>query len=383
MEWTPLPLRSPLQAYVAQAAALLEAWRAGDADAIRFFKARYPRFLREDVPWLSRPLSDADIAAADLNDGDARLATARGHDFADWGCLAAFVESIRDPDAPVARFEQAIEWVIDGDVDALRAGLDDDPALVHARSTRITPFDPPRHNATLLHYVAANGVEGHRQRTPANAVDVARALLEAGAQPDSLAQLYGGDCTTMSLLVSSGHPAHAGVQVALVDVLVDYGASVEPSGSGSWTSPLVTALTFGYLDAAQALVRRGARVESLSEAAGLGLLDEARRRLPAADVDNRHRALALAAQLGHVDVVRVLLDAGEDPDRYNPPRTHSHSTPLHQAVAAGHLDVVRLLVERGARIDIRDSLFDGTPLGWAEYLNQQPIAQYLRDRGGR
>ena len=91
-------------------------------------------------------------------------------------------------------------------------------------------FDPPRHRATLLHYVAANGVEGYRQRTPANAVDVARVLLDAGAAPDSLAQLYGGDCTTMTLLVSSSHPARAGVQVALVDVLVDYGASVEPIG---------------------------------------------------------------------------------------------------------------------------------------------------------
>ena len=58
MDWTPLPLRAPLEAYVAQAARLLEAWRAGDADAIRFFKERHPRFLREDVPWLSRPLSE-------------------------------------------------------------------------------------------------------------------------------------------------------------------------------------------------------------------------------------------------------------------------------------------------------------------------------------
>jgi len=381
MTWSPLPLRAPLEAYVAQAAALLDAWRTGDADAIAFFKARLPRFLREDVPWLSLPLSDRDIAAADLNDADARLATARGHDFAAWDCLVAFVESIRDPDGPVARFEQAIEWVIDGNVAALRAALVADPALVHARSTRVTHFDPPRHSATLLHYVAANGVEGHRQRTPANAVDVARALLDAGADPDSLAQLYGGDCTTMALLVSSGHPAKAGVQVALVDVLVDYGASVEPSGSGSWTSPLMTALTFGYLDAARALVRRGARVDSLSEAAGLGLLDEVQRRVAMAEADDRHRALALAAQLGHVDVVRVLLDAAEDPDRYNPPQAHSHSTPLHQAVAAGHLDVVRLLVERGARTDIRDSLFESTPLGWAEYLGQPQIAEYLRGRG--
>ncbi|WP_162271344.1 ankyrin repeat domain-containing protein [Luteitalea pratensis] len=372
-----MPLRSPLEAYVAQAARLLEAWRTGDAGALRFFKERHPRFLREDVPWLPRPLSESDIAAADLNDDDARLATARGYDFADWEHLAVFVDSMRDTEAPVARFERAVDWVIDGDVEALRAALVDDPALVHVRSTRVTHFDPPRHNATLLHYVAANGVEGYRQRTPANAIDVARVLLDAGAVPDSVAQLYGGDCTTMALLVSSSVPARAGVQVALVDVLVDYGASVEPSGSGAWTSPVLTALTFGYIDAARALVRRGARVEAFSTAAGLGLLDEVTRRLPAANAEDRHRALALAAQLGHVDVVRVLLDAGEDPDRYNPPQAHSHSTPLHQAVAGGHLDMVRLLVERGARLDVHDSLFEGTPLGWAEYLDKRAIAEYL------
>ena len=111
------------------------------------------------------------------------------------------------------------------------------------------------------------------------------------------------------------------------------------------------------------------------------MLEDVRRRLPAADEDDRHRALAMAAQLGHADVVGLLLDAGEDPDRYNPPNAHSHSTPLHQAVAGGHLGVVRLLVERGARIDIRDSLFESTPLGWAEYLNQEQIAEYLRGRG--
>src|SRR4029079_14228007 len=76
------------------------------------------------------------------------------------------------------------------------------PELARARSTRITHFDPPAHRATLLHYVAANGVEGYRQVTPANAVDVARLLLQAGAEVDALADMYGGHHTTLSMLVS-------------------------------------------------------------------------------------------------------------------------------------------------------------------------------------
>jgi hypothetical protein len=36
-----------------------------------------------------------------------------------------------------------------------------------------------------LHYIGANGVEGERQKTPANAVEVARILLDAGAEESS------------------------------------------------------------------------------------------------------------------------------------------------------------------------------------------------------
>jgi hypothetical protein len=37
-----------------------------------------------------------------------------------------------------------------------------------------------------------------------------------------------------------------------------------------------------------------------------------------------------------------------------------------------------LLVERGARLDIRDTVYVGTPLGWADYGGRTAIAEYLR-----
>ena len=274
-------------------------------------------------------------------------------------------------DAAVRRFETAVEAVVDGASDLLRQLLRDDPELVRARSTRL-------HRATLLHYVAANGVEQHRQRTPANAVEVARILLQAGAEVDALAATYGGECTTMNLLVSSCHPAHAGVQVALVDTLLDFGASLREQGKGRWCSPLMTALIFGYIDAAQALVKRGAPVDNIAAAAGLGRLADTREFLPQASAPNRHLAFALAAQLGHVDVVNLLLDAGEDPDRFNPEGAHAHSTPLHQAVSAGHLEMVRLLVARGASTTQPDKIHNGTPLGWAVFGKHPKIETFLR-----
>jgi hypothetical protein len=77
--------------------------------------------------------------------------------------------------------------------------------------------------------------------TPSNAVEVAKMLLEAGADPDAPADMYGGQHATMPMLVSSSHPAEAGLQIPLIDTLVDYGASVEPTGTGDWASRSVGA----------------------------------------------------------------------------------------------------------------------------------------------
>lgn len=372
---------APLSAYVQQADALFAGWQSGDAQAVRTFRSHHPKFLDEKIPWLQRRMSDAEARAVPITRDDASLALARSYDFRDWSALEQYAAAVADTGSAVSRFEHAVDAVIDGDAQTLTRLLRDDPGLVRARSTRVNFFDPPVHRATLLHYLAANGVEGYRQRSPKNAVEIAKLLLDAGADPNALQDSYGGQNTTMSMLVSSTPPKQAGVQVPLVDVLVDYGASVAPSGEGAWTSPLETALVFGMHDAAQALVRRGAPVATLAAAAGLGRLDEVTRMLPTAGDNDRHRALALAAQSGHAAIVAVLLDAGEDPNRFNPPGTHSHSPPLHQAIAAGRIDVVKLLLARGARLDIKDTIHQGTPLGWAEYCGQPAIAAVLRERG--
>jgi ankyrin repeat protein len=300
---------------------------------------------------------------------------ARHYDFADWPRLAESVAAVTRAGSPVALFEAAVEAVVTGDVPALESLLREHPDLVRARSTRVTHFDAPVHRATLLHYIAANGVEQYRQKTPPNAVEIATILLRAGAEVDALASAYGTEMTTMNLLVSSAHPAKAGLQAALAETLLDFGADIDRD------TPLLTALAFGYTATAEVLVRRGARVTGLPATAGLGRLTEAAQFLRQATGEERHRALALAALHGHEAVVRLLLDAGEDPNRYNPKGNHAHSTPLHQVALAGHEAVVRLLVERGARLDIKDTVWEGTPLGWALHNGQSQIAEYLRAHG--
>src|SRR5215510_12355295 len=117
---------------------------------------------------------------------------------------------------------------------------------------------------------------------------------------------------------------------------------------------MCAALAHGEWQAVDALMTRGADVD-LAVAAATGRLEEARRQLPRADAALRHRALAWASQFGHTDIVRMLLDAGEDPNRYNPEGAHSHSTPMHQAALGGYQEMVRLLVDRGGRLDMRDT----------------------------
>lgn len=378
---SPLPSRSTINDYRRQADDLYSGWLAGDTQAIHVFRSKHPKFLDTKIPWLERPMSGQEVRATPVDRDDALLAIARWYDFRDWASLVSWVDAVQVAGSPVARFEEAVDAIVSGDLPALTRLLRDDPTLAGARSTRVTCFDPPVHRATLLHYLAANGVEGYRQRSPKNAVEIATLLLDAGADPNALHHSYGGQNTTMSMLVSSSPPRDAGVQVPLIDVLIDYGASISPSGDGAWTSPIETALVFNMGEAADALVRRGAPIGTLAAAAGLGRLEDVRRMLPSADANDRHRATALAAQCGHADVLSVLIDAGEDPDRFNPQGTHSHSPPLHQAIAAGHLHIVTLLVERGARLDIRDTIHQGTPLGWATYFNRPGIAAYLVSKG--
>ena len=355
---------APLGAYVQEAERLWEALRAGDKDAAWRFKWEHPRYR-------GRSVREVDGAALDLE--DARLVVARRHAFETWTDLERYAQDVQS-DPLVRRFEKAVEAVVAGDVAALRRLLGEDPALVRARSTR-------RHHATLLHYIAANGVEGERQRTPASAVEVANLLLDAGAEPDALADMDDNQCTTLSLLVSSSPPADAGLQAPLAEALLDHGAELDGPGT-HWQSAIETALAFGHQETAQVLARRVAYPDDLAVAAGLGRLDEVKRLLPAANPLARHTALALAAQHGQLEVVRLLLEAGEDPNRYNPEGFHAHSTPLHQAVWADHADVVRLLVEHGARLDLRDTVYEGTPLDWAVYGKKNAMADFLRARGG-
>jgi hypothetical protein len=159
MELEHLRYDAPLADYVKQAEALFAGWEAGNEKAVRLFRSKHPKFLDARIPWLARRLTDQEVRATVITRGDAELALARWYDFADWQRLNEYIE-VTTPGSPGARFEAAVEAVVDGNIATLTKLLREDPALVRARSTRVTHFDPPVHGAMLLHYLAANGVEG-------------------------------------------------------------------------------------------------------------------------------------------------------------------------------------------------------------------------------
>jgi hypothetical protein len=301
--------------------------------------------------------------------------------------------------SPASKFESAVDAVINGDIAALRLLLADNPELVRARSTR-------EHRASLLHYVAANGVEDDRQKTPSNAVLVAETLLNAGAEVDSLAQTYGGGTsqTPLNLLVSSVHPAKAGVQVALAETLLDFGAAV--NGVEDNSSPLITALAFHYPDPAEALVRRGARVDTIVTAAALGREDLVESFVnsdgtlnpdvplgaipwlkPPGD-PNLHLQLALvwAAMHRRIRTVELLLRKGIDPGA----RDHRRWTALHWAAYYGYPEIVQLLLKWKAPLEAENE-FAATPLNQTVWttLHERllpehvPILKALVDAGAR
>jgi hypothetical protein len=255
-------------------------------------------------------------------------------------------------------FRRAVDLLDAGNVEQLREHLQAHPDLVDQHvSFEGNYFNHP----TLLEFVAENPIR--RGKLPANILEIAQVILEAGAKTnkDALKEALG-------LVVSGRIARECGAQTPLINLLCHYGA--DPN------SAVHTASAHGEFEAVVALLARGARLD-LPVAAALGQAEEARRLLPVANALDRHRALALAAQFGRVEIVRLLLDAGGDPSRYNPPGFHGHSTPLHQAALAGHEEVVRLLVEHGARLDLKDTIWNGTPAGWARYEGRTAIADYL------
>jgi ankyrin repeat protein len=358
MDAKKLPARPSLNSFQKQAKDLFSARKS--PEAIRRIKRFHPRFAK---------VTDAKIREARFSLADARWVIAREHAFENWSKLTKHLLGVARIDSPIARFELAADAIVMGKLATLKRLLRKDQNLIRARSTRL-------HEAPLIHYVAANGVEDFRQKTPRNILEITRVLLRVGAEVDATSRAYGGPSTALGLAATSYHPAKAGVQLELLQELLNAGACVD-GVRGGW-NPLVAALHNGRGEAAEFLASRGARLD-LEGAAGTGRVDLLARyigpngRLKAgATREQLNYGFIWACEYGRTNVVRLLLDRKIKLDG----NFMRGATGLHWAAFGGHAEIVNLLLRSNAMVNAKDLSYGGTPLGWAIYGWNNPAPEF-------
>lgn len=346
---------------------------------------------------------------APLTEQGARTVVASEHGFKTWAGLRRHVARLRDTGEPFAAAYRAIEA---RELDALREQLDLTPELVHAQGTN---------GNDLLGMAGATG----DQR-------LSTLLLARGADP-ARANVHGWTAL---------HQAAYSDQPELAQELLDHGAPTDVSARGDGGTPLVVALFWGNVRAAELLGGAGVHPGNLRTAGGLGdsallgallrsgrptaaagehrgfyrphggfpawqpandpqeVLDEAlawaarNDRVdalvtlvksganPDADV-YRGTPLCWAAAVGRVAAIARLVELGADPtgrSTFGGPTHGRGLTPLHLAAQNGNVDAVTALLELGADPAPTDALYDSPPAGWAEHFGHPEVAALIRER---
>ncbi|MFK7938946.1 MAG: ankyrin repeat domain-containing protein [Roseovarius sp.] len=361
MPTKPLPASADITHLKHQAKDLLADFRAAKISAFQRIREFHPKMAG---------LSDDAIYTQTFSLSDALLSIAREYGYPSWPRLKTVVAEATGQEATLNHneritddaFRQAVDFLDEGNAALLQKHLSDHPQLVHQKMVFEggNYFSAP----TLIAFVAENPFR--QERLPGNIVDIARIILEAGAK-DNQASLN----ETVGLVASGRIAREYGAQEPLIDLLCDYGA--DPNAG------MIAALVHCERAAARRLLARGATLD-ISAAAALGMMPDVLRLLDTADAPQLQLALALAAQNNRPDAITALLAAGADPNRYNPPGGHSHCTALQSAIAEGHLEAVKVLVEAGADLNIRDIHHNAPALVWAQYSGSRDVFDYIKSK---
>jgi Ankyrin repeats (3 copies) len=289
----------------------------------------------------------------------------------------------REPLDPL--FQEAVETIDAGDLATLEYLLEQHPRLACERLEEpgawlrdaIGPaLDSFFARPYLLWFVSEDAVRAGT--LPENIAALTRAII-AAARRAGAPNLKEQFDYALRLVAWSGVASECGVQLELLEVLIAEGAALEGVPDD--------ALVNGHAAAAALLIARGAPL-SLATAMCLARWDDAARLAPLASEAERRFAFVLAALNGKPEALRCMISLGADVNARSE-NLYSHGTPLHHAVWSGSLEAVELLVEAGADPAARDTIWDGTPLGWAEYAIREgraarpgkaypEIAAYLR-----
>jgi peptide-methionine (S)-S-oxide reductase len=292
-----------------------------------------------------------------------------------------------DPNQLDRLFRDAVALIDAGDLGGLESFLVANPIVAQERLAEPGPWLCDKFGGKLpgffqrpylLWFVAEDPVRSGR--LPRNIAQMALAIIES-VRRENPANLQEQLDYALRLVSWSTVARKCGVQIELIDVLADAGATL----AGNPDNALVN----GNIAAAEHLVSRGSPM-TLATALCLERWTDVQRLAATADGPERRFALVLAALNGKAEALRHMIRLGVD---VNAPSQdlYSHGTPLHHAVCSGSLEAVQVLVEAGANLHAQDKAWHGTPLGWAlhyveekkqeeERARYEKIAAYLRQR---
>ena len=287
------------------------------------------------------------------------------------------------------KFHPAIAAIRSGDLETFKTLVSQDPTLATSRSSSSHP--------TLLQCVALEG-QGDGKDKPNN-VEMARVLIEAGAELNE--------------------PLVAAASIdndVVAKLLLDCGAAID--GTGGW-SPLEEALYWNSRQVIALLLERGATMQNLRIAAGLGRTDliegyfnsdgglrpEAGKinwpwggletiagsnfdqagKQKLADRVNEwsqdrqgivNNAFVYACMHGHSEAATLLLQKGAEINAV-PGGFDYAGTGLHYAALNGQRAMVEFLLQQGADRDVKDTKVGSTAAGWAEYGGHPDLRDFL------
>lgn len=93
---------------------------------------------------------------------------------------------------------------------------------------------------------------------------------------------------------------------------------------------------------------------------------------------NQNSPLGLAAELGHTEILKVLLAAGCKVEWGG----HVEPSPLYLAAHKGHIEIVKILIKEGAKLNFKDE--EGfTPLMSASAMGHLEVVKFLVEAGAK
>ncbi|XP_012668922.1 protein phosphatase 1 regulatory subunit 12C isoform X2 [Otolemur garnettii] len=263
------------------------------------------------------------------------------------------------------RREQLRQW-------GARAGAEPGPGERRARTVRF------ERAAEFL--AACAGGDLDEARLMLRATDPSPgAELDPAAPPPARAVLDSTNADGISAL----HQACIDENLDVVRFLVEQGATVNQADNEGWT-PLHVAASCGYLDIARYLLSHGANIAAVNSDGDLPLdLAESDAMEGLLKVEIARRGVDVeAAKRAEEELLlhdtRCWLNGGAMPEARHP---RTGASALHVAAAKGYIEVMRLLLQAGYNPELRDG--DGwTPLHAAAHWGVEDACRLLAEHGG-